>query len=514
MENYRLKMHPSYLFNSNVQRVPNYQQQSGQPIYNIGSYAGYPVSISHPTMYHMNHPFQRTFASVVGCENQKFNRSSNHQFHMGNNNTNCNNNGGLLNSFFKRFTNQNKISMQQPPPPPPLQQQQQQQQYHSQQSAFYKKEFEDYSQMPSLIQHPQTHQNYCYTFPSSGALDTKIPIISGSQYPSYSHKNTIHRNNNNSIMKGPNGYTNFYEKPHNQYSQRWYNRSFNGFRCNRNNNNNSSSSNNNNGNKSRMHHNARFHDANNPKNVHEKERQSIERNIRCDFCDISSVAKNNARAKVVNDQTTTTTTSRYETAKSSNNTCDRIANNSNTENPPFEIYSLEEFPAIVSCTQASPAEKKISAPNEQTDIDEGDFVMLRNDAHVTTPSFVPRRFTFCEKVTKLVKSPQKLLLATPRRSCLKPTRRDRSLSECSDDFIVFEYPKCDNDNNVIDNESEDDSDEDESEDDDDSSDMSEDTVMDDESMDLDDTEIEENTILEQSPDSGNEEKKVNKINSF
>ncbi len=144
--------------------------------------------------------------------------------------------------------------------------------------------------------------------------------------------------------------------------------------------------------------------------------------------------------------------------------------------PPFEILSHKDFPSI---TESEEAEKSRN--------------LVKSDkAVLKMPSFIPswpKKDTLCKTVSTIIKSPQKLIparhrsftksspstLAVPHRSCLKPTCRSRNVSECSDDFIVFEY----DDESDDDDDDDDSSDEDEDESSDDDSEMSEDIPFED-----------------------------------
>lgn len=479
-----IAMHPTFSNYTKGQRLPGYQQQSGQTIYNIGAFGPYPITMSHaPANIFVNQPqFQRTFASVVSCENPNF--GANHQHFE-----ETPDNSGIFNSFFKRLSKQS----QQPVTPQPQLYQQ-----------YTHKEFEDFTKMPTVINTPQpTNYTNSYSTPLhfSGNYDAmKVPYMNHSAYyqspphppPPKQHHHTPRppRNNFLNTLWG-----NFYspqqqqqqqsqpsyQKPNNN-NQRWYHKGFQRFRCNRNNNHKPQQQQN--------RHHSRFHhsDASNPKHMHEKERNSIERDIKNDYCDIKSETKSLEDQQRCNNNNT-------ETAKTSRNDCDN-----SEENPPFEIFSLEEFPAIPpSCSGSSTNKSK----------DDHDFVTYKDDAAATTPTYTPswpKRISLCEKVSKIVKSPQKLLpltLATPPRSCLKPTQRNRSMSECSDDFIVFEYSY--NDGEIDDEET--DSDEDDCSDDDNESEMSDDTIMGEESEDMDEVDEamrkeDERMQCDHQPDSG------------
>lgn len=473
-------MHPTFSNYTKGQRVPGYQQQSGQTIYNIGAFGPYPITMSHaPANIFVNQPhLQRTFASVVSCENPNF--GTTHHFEE----TPTADNGGIFNSFIKRLSKQ--------PPQPMTPQPQLFQQYPH-------KEFEDFTKLPTVIKTPQP-VNYTTSFstplPYSGNYETKMPSMNHSGYyqPAPKQNHPTPRPPRNNFLN--NIWGNWYsqqqqhqlqtshQKPNNN-NQRWYQKGFHRFRCNRNNNHKPQQ-------QQPQRHHSRFHqnDGSNPKHMHEKERNSIERDIKNDYCDIKY------KGESIEDQQRCNNNN-LETAKTSSE-CD------NSEaNPPFEIFSLEEFPAIVATTcNVSQAARRQEVDNDH------DFVTYKDDAAATTPTYTPswpKRISLCEKVSKIVKSPQKLLpmtLATPRRSCLKPTQRNRSMSECSDDFIVFEYSLGDGEKD----DEEIESDEDFSDDDNDSE-MSDDTIMGEESEDMDEVDEamrreDERMQCDYQPDSG------------
>lgn len=252
------------------------------------------------------------------------------------------------------------------------------------------------------------------------------------------------------------------------------------------------------------------HTMHNAKNRHEKGRHSIEHDIRVD-CDIFNKKMNRTNNQSVQ---------RNSNSKRSTENLPKME----SKNPPFEIFSLEEFPAIpVATTKAShdqicprtPASTSSACSSHNrmhvtTECDESDYVKYQDDIAKITPSFIPRRLNLCEKVTNIVKSPTKLLsipMISPKRSCLKPQRR-RTVSECSDDFIVFDRSCCE-ENNTLDSEIEDF---------DESDDSDDDGVPESDNEDLEDEDDADGNILENSseeihfeshqPDSGMEERKV------
>ncbi|KAG5673692.1 hypothetical protein PVAND_003715 [Polypedilum vanderplanki] len=243
------------------------------------------------------------------------------------------------------------------------------------------------------------------------------------------------------------------------------------------------------------------------KNRHEKERFNIERDIRNDRCDNFNRFWSRGRGNNNNYQ-------------NKSNTCIKSTTETkqSMKSPPFEIYSLEEFPAIVTTTMLPTATNKNSQQSQSQDIDENDFVKFQSDIARTTPTYVqkPIRFNLCDAVTNFVTSPKKLLslpLSAPKRSCLKATPlKSRTMSECSDDFIVFDYtngsPSCLSQENV-DCESDDDDDdveEEEEEDDGDENESEEEEVDECDKNYFDNDNFRTDDV--QQPDSGIEEKKV------
>lgn len=262
----------------------------------------------------------------------------------------------------------------------------------------------------------------------------------------------------------------------------------------------------------------------NNKNRHEKHRHSIEHDIRVD-CDIFNIKKVNNNNQTQLRNTNKTNTMKLET--------ENLPKSGNFLNPPFEIQSLKEFPAISSPsssttnTATSHDQTVVTAQRKTStdESDESDYVKFHDDIAKTTPTFIPRRYNLCEKVTSIVKSPKKLLsipMMSPKRSCLKPTmRRTRTISECSDDYIVFDRSCCGENNTDIDNiESDNEMDIEEDDDESDMSDGDDDGVCDE--SDESDDDFEEDCLDgnnnqhlsdimnydSHQPDSGVEERKV------
>lgn len=232
----------------------------------------------------------------------------------------------------------------------------------------------------------------------------------------------------------------------------------------------------------------KFHDAdvNLQKNIHEKERASIERDILDDSCDFVHVDVKDVMNRIESDKKQT---SSDETDK----------------DPPFMIYSLEEFPAIVT-----PVVAPKTPPPAKDNCDEG-FVVLPTEAAISTPSCAPRRLTLCEKVGQIVKSSPTRINGY-LKPCLKQTRR--RYSECSDDFVIEFVPGPSNCNDANDSylDTSDDDDDSETESEDDDDDMGK--IAEEESEDDSSEDEGEDENAEQQLDSGVEEKRVSftKIN--
>jgi hypothetical protein len=368
-------MHSPFTYNPNAHRASNYQQQSGhqQPVYAIGApYTGF---MTHPAVMNQQ-TFARSFASVVSCERDL----TKHQ--------NCQNgnNMGIINSFMRHFN-------QRPQMP------------HYQKIQHQNKEFEDFTRMPSLPAsnyiHTQNHpQQHFYQQPHPHHINMKVPFVSGQFYPQSANDTN---NPTRSFMASFFGGYQQCPQPQAKPKQRkWFGR---GFRCGRGG-----------GNRWR---NSKFHenDVNLQKNFHEKERTIIEHDIHDDICDFVNVDEKDVMAKDVCD------------SKASSNNPNETAKGS-CDDPPFMIYSLEEFPAIVPAATTPPTTVK---PKAKEKCEKG-FVVLPQDASKSTPCFVPRRFTLCEKVEQMIKSSPTRINGY-LKPCLKQSRR--RFSECSDFEIEF-----------------------------------------------------------------------------
>jgi len=481
-------MHSSFTFNSHAHhRVPHQQQQqqqsgSGQPIYNIGapSFNG----MSHATHHHQqnnlfvnHHPFVRTYASVVSCDELgRRQRNVNNETQRNSSNTSNNNNhtsilGSLLKHFKPCTTNNLPASHNSTanhaatPTNAPKETHPHQQQQH--------KEFEDFTHLPLMTKCPNGGSlTFAHIFHYNQPNPVKVPIISGPYYttttqtpPSVeSSSGSANRSRYSSIMASL-----FGGKPAwNQSSQQQQQQT-----C-------------------RSRGRRRFHNSgvNFPKNTHEKERSDIERNIHDDFCDIVA-----DKDKIMMDNVECDMQKQQKPQQS-------LCVNSRIDAPagelPFEIFSLKDFPAIAAAANsaakcvlrrksptASPPAKRQEM--EHSDSEDDELVVFKNEAIATTPSFTPKRITICEKVSNFVKSsPKKLFITTvPLRSCLKATPIHQRQCEDDDSFIVFASDSEDEDDDEDDDVSDGDiNEETETEDDDSDIDMEEEDDEDEDEVDV------------------------------
>lgn len=468
-------MHSPFTYNPNAHRATShYQQQSvhfNQPVYNIGAPTMNAGFMNHQYVNHA--PFTRSFASVVGCEN---NDLAKHQ-HMPNNVIESS--PSFLGSIFKHFNN--KQTPKYPHTPPP--------------TAHRSKEFEDFTHMPMVtvnnlhnynLHHPQLQQQHYY------------------QQPQNVHINQFYcappsaNNNNNMSTSTRNFMATFFGRcqqqpaPSKPKYSRWFNR---GFRSR--------------GGRGRHNHNQKFqdHDVNFPKNAHEKERSSIERDINDDSCDF---------VHIIEDKDVIRSSANVDKASPNNpnETASGSCGTTPADTPPFMIYSLEEFPAIVTtsgCVPVIEIRSPTASPPAKLEKPEEGFVVVPSSASSSTPSFTPKRISLCEKI---IKSPTKLFpkpIPMALKPCLKAPRRN--VSECSDDFIVFANNSSEFEPQEISfSESEDDSD---SEDDDDivfegeeMTDIIEEDGVDSADESDDESDDDDNEIPEHQLDSGLEEKRV------
>lgn len=520
----------------NMQKSQFHQTPCAHPFANLMSPKSVNQNIfTNVLMNVTHHPFQRTFASVVSCGNSTLSGQPQKITPLD------------INSFWT------SVIYQQSP----------------QTTTLGQKEFQDYQKMPSFAPSPTSNSSSSSAPTTTTSQPTQQPPQPQQQQQfhntsRFSWRN--HHNNNNNNSNNSNNNTESQNANTNQFNNndnnknckfRMFGNKFHGFRL--------RNPNKQNHHQQHQHHQQQQHshpqfhhsDVNNVKHRHEKERINIERDIRNDYCDISKSA-NTMRGKPRFYQKFNQFRPRYETRKSNNNTSNN--NNNTAESPPFEIYSMEEFPAIVkpissnqqpiackSNITTSNVESMNNHKNFESDTDDNDFVKFQNDAAQTTPSSsyvqpFTRRFNLCEKMTQIAKSPQKLFalpLSMPKRSCLKatPSKRDRSVSECSDDFIVFDYTtyftkdnsgagsSCNNINNCEDedevdcdgnDDDDDDIDEDVEEEEEEDGLSEEDEVIEDEEDDECDNDKEDDNRWRkfdanndnQQPDSGIEERKV------
>lgn len=419
-------MHSPFTFNPNASRAASsYQQQSGypQPVFNIGIASGF--MNHHPNLFVNQRSFTRSFASVVSCENnlEKFQNMNNVNRGNGNNGIINQQKPGLIGTILKHLKPQT--------------------QPYNYQGPSQQKEFNDYTFIPTMqcnhLQNNQHRQIFSQA-PAANHISTAIPSEPFYQPPASANNNSNMTATRKIMASLFGGYqqTSQQQQPPRTRNNRWFNKSF---RCR--------------GGRGRNHNNSQFRDqaVNFPKNSQEKERTFLERDIQDDSCDFIEVFED----QNVMCSETTPEKNPNETAKGS---C--YSTTTTSDDPPFMIYSLEEFPAICSVARATTSAEK--NPQLEKDVakkpDEG-FVCVPSEASFLTPSFTPKRTSLCEK---LINSPKKLFpTCTPvtPKSCLK-TRPQRRVSECSDDFIVF-ADECDL--TFSDTESETDSDDDDDDDD-------------------------------------------------
>lgn len=371
-------MHSSFTFSPNVHRSSSNNKQQQHPIYNIGTAPAFPHFVNHrqPNLFLNQQAFTRSFASVVSCDSHQ----GKHQ-NMSNADANVsNNNSGIFGSFLKHF---NKPATPHCPPQIPLQSQH--------------KEFEDFTHMPSV--NNQCTLNHILYQHQPAHINLESPNVNSNSFGTAT----------SSFMASFFGQRQGQIRP----KKPWFNK---GFRCRG-------------GRWGKHQYNPKFHqhDVNISKNSQEKERSSIEQDIQDDSCDFVHVIEDKEVKMPTNNPN--------ETAKGS---C-FFSKDSSLDDPPFMIYSLEEFPTIATTVKPETAahKKQTSSPCKSN---EG-FVVVPTEASISTPSFTPKRISLCEK---LIKSPTKLfpkpVLPVALKPCLKMPRR--RFSECSDDFIVFADDDC------------------------------------------------------------------------
>lgn len=258
------------------------------------------------------------------------------------------------------------------------------------------------------LHHPQQQQHY-YQQPQNVHINNI-----------YSAPPSANNNNNNMSTSTRNFMASFFGRCQQQPAQskpkysRWFNR---GYRSRG----------------GRGRHNPKFqdHDVNFPKNAHEKERSSIERDINDDSCDFVHIIEDKDVMRSSENVDQVSPNNPNETASGSCGTTP-------ADVPPFMIYSMEEFPAIVNASGCVPVieiRSPTASPPAKLEKPEEGFVVVPSSASSSTPSFTPKRMSLCEKI---IKSPTKLFpkpIPIALKPCLKAPRRNAS--ECSDDFIVF-----------------------------------------------------------------------------
>lgn len=225
-----------------------------------------------------------------------------------------------------------------------------------------------------------------------------------------------------------------------------------------------------------------------PKNFHKKDRSNIERVIHEDVKDLRSKTYKSAVNTLYKNSSQKTANDPSKCKKE------------NPEEPPFLLYSLDEFPAIVNATNnhIKLSRKKKKSRRHKTETDkkckvklEDEFVIISSEASVSTPPFEPPKISLCEKI---IRSPKKLLMTTsrfPLKPILKLSRSQRrSVSECSDDWIQFDHDSFPNNKQDMGCDDDETDNDDDVEDEDEESEMEtdEETEEDDES-DEDDSEI-------------------------
>lgn len=168
------------------------------------------------------------------------------------------------------------------------------------------------------------------------------------------------------------------------------------------------------------------------KNYHEKVRTNLEQSIHEDVCDLDSDPLNNNVKEDIS------------IIKTAIGVSDQI----DDSDPPFLIYSLEEFPAIISTMEKplkSTRKKKVRCQWEKKRVSprktEDDFVIIASEASMSTPPFEPPRISLCEKI---INSPKKLIpsstcFSIPLKPILKLSTPCRTMSESSDDWIEFAH---------------------------------------------------------------------------
>lgn len=106
------------------------------------------------------------------------------------------------------------------------------------------------------------------------------------------------------------------------------------------------------------------------------------------------------------------------------------------------LFSPEDFPPISHKNKSTPLPDQ-----SQLDCvsDDDDFIIFRNDAPKSTRSVVAKPSNLCGKISKILTatSPKLKMSLQTSAGCVFPSKRERLMSECSDDsFVVFFDPDC------------------------------------------------------------------------
>ena len=195
-------------------------------------------------------------------------------------------------------------------------------------------------------------------------------------------------------------------------------------------------------NNNKIHHNLRKLQ----KNMHAKERLAIEKDINEDFCGASSTETNHNKEEESNLMHHIGEGFAIVT----------LQETFSTEHENKKLFSSEDFPPIsqsysvpdsrmrICCSHQSPLSQSLSQPYYAT---EDDFIIFRHDTPKLTPSAVTKPSNLCGKINEILTatSPIASLKMSFQKSadCVFPPKRDRLMSECSDDsFVVFFDPDC------------------------------------------------------------------------
>lgn len=119
-----------------------------------------------------------------------------------------------------------------------------------------------------------------------------------------------------------------------------------------------------------------------PKNYHKKDRSNLEREIHYDVCDPNTI--------ILNTNVTNNNNERSDLQEKTKSGAASKKTTENEENPPFLIYSLEEFPAIVSTIKplklsGKKKSRRLRTNKKFIDAIDKDFVIISTDASFSTP---------------------------------------------------------------------------------------------------------------------------------